>query len=156
MMETPTLHAIEESVAEVLERMFFSEPFPDGDGAAPGPDAVSASLRFDGGEESGRLTVAVSPGSALRLASDFLGGDQTDAMSVESAGAVVCEMANMICGAVLSRISAAGSFDLSSPAIQPPPYGASGSAALCRSFQLEDGSLQVSMEWTGKHGKGSL
>jgi CheY-specific phosphatase CheX len=145
---TPVSHAIEAAVADVLERMFFAEAFPGETepAGAFGPNPVTAALSFRG-QLSGRLTVVVSACSARRLTADFLGLDASDQVSGEAARDVAAEMANMICGAVLSRVSSQGCFDLTSPEPLREPDSARSQSADCRTFQLGDGLLEVCMDW---------
>ena len=63
-------------------------------------------------------------------------GEDAEELTVEQLNAVVCELANMICGSVLSRIESKATFRLSTPVIagaaeqSQGPAGASYQAAL--------------------------
>jgi hypothetical protein len=143
-METLTLDALDRAVGDVLETMFFAEVA----GPTAPPDtsfAVGAGIHFRG-EPSGYFCLFLTPGAANRLAADFLGADDPANVTDADISAVVCELANMICGAVLSCIYRDGVFDLESPepfrgSVPEPPSG-----ALCRAFDLGDGALRVYLE----------
>ena len=77
-------------------------------------DAVQARLLFEG-EPSGSLDLSVALTAARSISADFLGVDQQE-VSERQIADVVCELANMICGAVLSRVELA-TFHLRAPAI---------------------------------------
>jgi hypothetical protein len=58
----------------------------------------------------------VAGGAARSVAADFL-GEEEPALSEQQIGEVVCELANMICGSVLSRVESAITFQLATPRI---------------------------------------
>jgi hypothetical protein len=143
-METLTLDALDRAVGDVLETMFFAEVA--GPAAPPDTSVVGAGIHFRG-EPSGYFCLFLTPAAARRLAADFLGADDPATITEADISAVVRELANMICGAVLSCIHRDGVFDLGSPepfhgsAPEPP------SGALCRAFDLGDGALGVYLRW---------
>jgi CheY-specific phosphatase CheX len=99
-----------EAASEVLETMFFAgvEERPATDEGVP---QVAAELGFHG-SPSGRFGVQVSFETGREIAANFLGLDEaTDAQVAE----VVCELSNMLCGSVLSRIEAGARFELLHP-----------------------------------------
>jgi CheY-specific phosphatase CheX len=111
----PTLQqALQDSTEEVLEKMFFIRPL-DGRGETVAETEVIAQLTFEG-DPSGSLTLSVAAGAARSVAADFLGEDEP-ALSEQQIGDVVCELANMICGSVLSRVESTATFQLASPRI---------------------------------------
>jgi CheY-specific phosphatase CheX len=125
--------ALAESVQEVLEKMFFIdslEPVEEG----TQPAGIAAELMFDG-DPPGLFRLDLDVPAARSVAADFLGEDSEN-LSVEQLNEVVCELANMVCGSVLSRIESKATFRLSKPEIasaaqQPQgPAGASFQAAL--------------------------
>jgi hypothetical protein len=60
---------------------------------------------------------------------------------------VVCELANMICGSVLSRLERNATFQITHPELVPPQQDVSfGGAGANRWFDLGDGILTVSLE----------
>ena len=111
--------ALRESVGEVLEKMFFISAFeePPSQPASFRP-CLTAQLAFDG-DPPGSLALRATCVAARSIAADFLGEDP-DALSARQVEEVVCELANMICGAVLSRVESRAVFRLSSPRIVPP------------------------------------
>lgn len=94
--------------------MFFIRSVETGQESAPEPEIV-AHLTFKG-EPSGSLTLSVAAGAARSVAADFL-GEEEPALSEQQIGEVVCELANMICGSVLSRVESAITFQLATPRI---------------------------------------
>ncbi len=135
-----------DAAAEVLETMFFTSTLGDAEptGAAAA-DWLSAALSFRGGLR-GRLRVRVPRHTARGLAAGFLGVEEA-AVTAAQVGQVVCELANMLCGSVLSRLEEGALFELDSPALEPP-----GSALLfdCktarRDLELAEGALGLSLE----------
>jgi CheY-specific phosphatase CheX len=114
MPETPIQCALRESVEEVLEKMFFVEAIEEPSLEAGSPDAeIAVRLTFEG-SPSGALTLRVTSAAARRFAADFLGEDEA-LLSPAQVGEVSCELANMICGSVLSRVESAATFRLASP-----------------------------------------
>jgi len=124
---------------EVLESMFFtsplSEPVPGGRSRL---DLILAQVTFRG-TASGRFGVGCSMDAARSLTAAFL-GMESDTVAEQQCGEVICELANMLCGSVLSRMEPGGRFDLMTPEIEPPgclPETVTAS----RIFQLEEGAL---------------
>jgi CheY-specific phosphatase CheX len=101
------------AVADVLERMFFLEGLPEA--AEPPADAetFTVNLTFDG-DPPGRFEMRLSARAASAIAADFLGEDAESLTSGQSAD-VTLELANMICGAVLSRTETSATFRLGTP-----------------------------------------
>ena len=138
---------IEESVTTVLETMFFADPLgPAEPGAEEGAPVLAARLWFHG-SPSGNLAVCISQASARLLAAGFLGEDE-ESLTEAQTGQIVCELANMLCGSVVSRLESEKSFDLTSPELVPFASifdsGPPGPACL-RSFELENGILTVGL-----------
>jgi CheY-specific phosphatase CheX len=117
---------LHDAVVEVLEKMFFieatepetTEPEANEPGAAP---SVLVQLSFDG-DPAGVFRLSAAPAAAVRIAADFLGED-ADSVTPDHVGEVVRELANMICGSVLSRIESRATFRLAPPellAADPP------------------------------------
>jgi CheY-specific phosphatase CheX len=130
-----------ESVSEVLETMFFTSIVAD-DSQEESGSIISAELSFLG-SPSGRFGVRVPHSTGCRIAADFLGLDE---VSAEQVGDVVCELTNMICGSVLSRVEAGARFELMHPEVDPRNTdwrqykGAVGST-----FGLEEGTVTIWM-----------
>ncbi|MGA2575186.1 MAG: chemotaxis protein CheX [Bryobacteraceae bacterium] len=122
------------ATGEVLETMFFTDVYgPAPAGASAGEPRVAASLGFEG-TPSGALTLSVSEPAVRALASNFLGSEEDDPLPPAQLGSVVCELANMICGSLLSRVKVEEHFRLTSPELLPadacPPGPPSQSLAM--------------------------
>jgi CheY-specific phosphatase CheX len=105
---------LEQSVEDVLEKMFFIRSLEEGL-YAPGStsDAVMVFVTFDGAA-TGSLLLKVTRDAARSISADFLGTDDSE-LTGPQVGEVICELGNMICGAVLSRVDPAGAFRISPP-----------------------------------------
>jgi CheY-specific phosphatase CheX len=110
---------IPECCSEVLDAMYFTtllgstslEALP---AEAPGADPVLAfSLQFVG-DISGRFGLQLDPAVARNLTANFLGEMDTD-VSSDEVSEVAGELANMLCGSVMSRVEGEHSFALSHP-----------------------------------------
>ncbi|SPE41648.1 CheC, inhibitor of MCP methylation [Candidatus Sulfopaludibacter sp. SbA3] len=103
---------LRQSVEEVLEKMFFIRSLGD---TAPEPpeNELAVHLRFDG-EPSGSFLLRITRDAARSISADFLGAEEGE-LTPQQVGEVICELANMICGSVLSRVESAATFRLSPP-----------------------------------------
>jgi len=142
--------ALAAAVEEVLETMCFTTVLasaegavpPEGDGSAP---ALNAELHFQG-NPSGGFRVGVPMKLARVVGAGFLGREETE-LSDSQAGEVVCELANMICGTVLSRLESKATFQITHPELTPPEHSVSfEGAGAKRWFDLGEGILTVSLE----------
>jgi CheY-specific phosphatase CheX len=127
-MSEPSIQtALRESVVEVLEKMFFISAFeePPQEPATSRP-CLTAQLAFDG-DPPGSLALRTSCAAARSIAADFL-GEEPDTLSARQVEEVICELANMICGAVLSRVESRAIFKLGSPRILQADAAALSSA----------------------------
>jgi CheY-specific phosphatase CheX len=106
--------ALAESAQEVLEKMFFLDLSPAGPELAAS-QTISAEVIFDG-DPPGSFRLAMDRNSARSAAADFLGLDPSELNTVQQ-NEVLCELANMICGSVLSRIESNATFRLGKPEI---------------------------------------
>jgi CheY-specific phosphatase CheX len=148
MPEPEFQHALHDSVEEVLEKMFFVQPL-ENPGPVAAPSAVIAvKLPFEG-TPSGALILTISAISAQEIAADFLGADPAD-LAAHKVTEVVCELTNMICGSVLSRVESEGTFSLGSPHLLVADAWRLDSAApkwnAKYTVQLAKGSLTAVME----------
>jgi CheY-specific phosphatase CheX len=130
---------IAESTAEVLETMFFT-CVAETAGAEydSSQTSVAAQLTFHGAP-SGSFGLALPARTAREIAAGFMGEDE-ETLPEARVGEVVCELANMICGSMLSRLESHTCFELHHPELsngEVPP------AALSRIFELEHGTLRV-------------
>jgi CheY-specific phosphatase CheX len=99
------------SVEHVLETMFFTGVVA---AAEPVEDACDGTIRrtvqFEGPPD-GELRIGIPSETATALASSFLGLD-TEEVTTEHREQIAGELANMICGSVLSHYSPQSSFRL--------------------------------------------
>jgi CheY-specific phosphatase CheX len=133
------------AVNSVLETMFFTAV-----GREQEPEespAIAAHLSFRG-NPSGDMVISLSMAAASPIAAGFLGVDEAD-LTEAQAGEVLCEMANMLCGWVISKIETKTSFDLAPQRLVPPENvwldGAEGQKWARRGFPLEHGVLVVAL-----------
>jgi CheY-specific phosphatase CheX len=133
-----------ESASEVLETMFFTGveaaiPFAEAAGSPHSP-LLSAELAFRG-SVSGTFGVRVSLQSARMIAANFLGSEET---SDSQAAEVVCELSNMLCGSVLSRLEGDARFELEHPELDPANTDwRTYQDAVGRTFATQEGALTM-------------
>jgi CheY-specific phosphatase CheX len=119
MSERPVQLALRDAVEEVLEKMFFVQTIESEREESDSPEReVAASLTFEG-SPPGSLTLRVTDEAARTIAADFLGTEEAS-LSSGQVGEVVCELANMICGSVLSRVESSAAFRLAEPRLLSP------------------------------------
>lgn len=137
--------------AEVLETMFFDEPV-----AVPcdhGWIARVASVRmaFEGSHR-GEFLLSVSPPVARSIAPAFLGIEAEEVTEIQSSQ-VLLELANILCGSVLSQLWPDSDLRLGAPeTIQvegPIPLDKPIGDALHECFVLTEGMLSVSIRLCG-------
>lgn len=137
---------LSQTAESILETMFFTVPLGPAEPETENP-VVKARLAFHG-NPSGQLEVCLSETCARQLASDFL-GEAEETLTDTQPGEVVCELANMLCGSLVSKLEKREKFDLSSPEVLPVGDTSTGGAevppAACRSFALEHGILTVTL-----------
>lgn len=107
-----------ESASEVLETMFFTGVAEE-DMVEDAAALICAELEFHG-SPSGRFGVRVPSHTAQVIAANFLGMDESEVNERQVAD-VICELTNMFCGSVLSRVEAGARFELMHPEIPPNP-----------------------------------
>jgi CheY-specific phosphatase CheX len=111
-----TIHtALSSAVTEVLDCMFFIDVL--GEVAEPPPQAetVTVQVNFEG-DPSGYFQMRIARPAANAVAADFLGED-LESLTIRQSTDVTLELANMICGAVLSRVESRAAFRLASPEV---------------------------------------
>jgi CheY-specific phosphatase CheX len=134
--------ALAGAVAEVLENMFFTGVLGEtGPAALPDCPSVSASLAFHG-DPSGRFGVRLLLDDARKIAASFL-GEEEESLTELQVGEVVCELANMLCGSVVSRFETDSRFELSQPVVDPPDFAPPKDPAACGAYELEEGFLSL-------------
>lgn len=97
---------------EVLETMFFTSVYGTSQCSATG-NVLFSTLRFEG-DPSGTVTIGISEGTVRPLAANFL-GLEADELTINQVEQVCSELANMVCGNVLSRTAADRTFRLTHP-----------------------------------------
>ncbi|MBV9508286.1 MAG: chemotaxis protein CheX [Acidobacteriia bacterium] len=131
-----------ECTEEALEQMFFVRPLsePAAPHSAESPHVV-AELNFQG-EPSGSFSLSVSPAAARSIAADFL-AEEENILSKEQVEEVICELANIICGSVLTRLESRITFRLASPQIVKAAQPWETGQALIQQFHLWNGNFTV-------------
>jgi CheY-specific phosphatase CheX len=121
-----------DSTKLVLQRMCSLIPtVDDGLSAEQRKGLTCVQVQFNG-PLRGSLLMAAEDEAAQMFAPAFLGLD-ADQLAPDAVPAVLAEMANMICGAAISRIEPDGLFSLSAPAPfapLPPPGDCSAELGL--------------------------
>jgi CheY-specific phosphatase CheX len=144
MPEVFSKRALEESAGEVLEKMFFIGALEErGSDTQPYPE-ITTRVNFEG-SPSGALTMRVAAAAARSIAADFLGCEKSS-LSEAQVDEVMCELANMICGSVLSRTESETTFRLLSPVIVDACGLALSDEATSRAVEIYGGLLTVSIE----------
>ncbi len=127
------------AVAEVLETMFFAPVEPSCSVDNPINDSwLTVAVDFTG-KPSGSTWIWLEKDTARSLAADFLGIDAGEIES-ELIEQTVCELGNMICGSIVSRVESHSAFTLAPPRMEPAMSYA-GPAPV--RFQLDRGELAV-------------
>jgi hypothetical protein len=125
---------------QVLETMFFTSILGERE-APPEEPTLGARASFHGAP-SGTFGLRLSSGAARAMAGNFLGAEDERELTEVQIGEVVCEMTNMICGAVLSQVETESAFEIRLPELQPPGEGAEAGATV-RSLDLDNGALTM-------------
>ena len=131
--------------AEVLETMFFSEAVAADCEHSWLAEAVSVRVRFEG-SHYGQMWLALGAGAVLPIASAFLGLEPEET-GEEQHAQVVLELANILCGAVLSALWPESRLLLDAPTLTPFEDGGQGVWHSC--LALEDGRLAISLRLLG-------
>ena len=115
--DTTIRPALCSAVAEVLETMFFLE------GSGEAPERAAGRRNGRGSPDLRRQSAGLLPDASgarrppAPIAADFLGEDRESDSPSQQSTDVTLELANMICGAVLSRIESSATFRLGAPQI---------------------------------------
>jgi hypothetical protein len=129
-----------DALQDVLGTMFFSDAVPVSCQHDSAGEWISARVRFSG-VPAGELRLLLSPGLAPVLAAGFLGIDQEE-VTPEAARQVSRELANMICGAILSRLHP-DSLALSAPESTAVDFRHRSGIHQC--FALPEGTLAIDL-----------
>ncbi len=127
---------VRSAINDALEQMFFSGITAES--AAPSDAVTCARVRFSG-TAAGQFRVAASTECLTELASNFLAMEAED-VSADAALSVLLELANILCGSVLSRWHPDGLFELAAP--ETDEYDGT---AEWQAFQTETGWLGVAV-----------
>jgi CheY-specific phosphatase CheX len=137
---------LSEAAQRVLETMFFVTPDKVSmDPQRPAGALIAASLTFQGAPP-GRFGLVVSDLVARTLTENFIGCDDDIVLLPAQVAGVMGEIANMMCGAVVSQMESDVIFDLSAPesvhvgADEPGPDFTIGSPSTCR-LEFSEGAL---------------
>lgn len=129
---------VAEALTQVLETMFFTTVLGPAEGMPP-QDLMIARVEFSG-QPSGWLSLGITGPAARELAENFLGIDE--ALDEHQSGEVVRELANMVCGTMLSQVESDTHFELSEPRL----VAQASPASLRQTFELENGFVEVSLD----------
>jgi Chemotaxis phosphatase CheX len=144
MRRTDVQQIFLESASEVLETMFFTGVAEEDSEEGCGDSLMCAELAFRG-SPSGRFGVRTPVATGRLVAASFLGLEAAE-VSEAQIGDVVCELANMFCGSVLSRLEAGARFELMHPEIDERRTDwREIPEAVGHTFGLEEGTVTVWM-----------
>jgi chemotaxis protein CheY-P-specific phosphatase CheC len=147
VIESSVVHdLLLESMRTALETMFFAAPDSVSmDPRRPAGALIAAKLNFQGTPD-GWFWLVVSDTLARTLAANFLGCENDALLLAASVSDVTMELANIMCGAVLSRMESGVNFDLGPPQSvavgveESGPDFAAGSTSACR-LEFQEGAL---------------
>ena len=141
MTKTELECTLAKCTVEALEQMFFVYPVESVLPSSPEADSdVICSVDF-AGEPSGRLILRIAVVAARSIAAGFLGEDECGLSEIQ-VGDVLCELTNIICGSILSRIESKATFHLDSPRLLTSDSQLSADA-IVHSVCLDNGVLTV-------------
>ncbi len=126
---------------QVLETMFFTSIMGEREGPSEDP-VVEARVSFEG-DPSGSFGLKLSAGAARAIAANFLGAEDDGEVTGAQVGEVACELANMICGALLSQVESDSAFQISHPRLVASGEAAACDGAAARYFDLDNGALAL-------------
>jgi hypothetical protein len=139
--ESVYFQVIDRVAAEVLETMFFTEAVAGGCDHASSPPDISVRIDFEG-SHAGEFVLGVPLSAARPIAAAFLGLAE-DEIAEKECNQVIFELANILCGAVLSNRWPDSRLSLAMPELVaggPPREG-----ALHRCFTLPEGVLALTI-----------
>jgi len=127
--------------AEVLETMFFDEAVATPCDHSWIPSAASVSVAFEG-SHYGEFLLSVSPEVARSITPSFLGVDLEDVADGQGSQ-VLLELANILCGSVLSHLWPESDLRLAAPELIRAERAIEDIAHQC--FVLQEGMLAISI-----------
>jgi len=129
------------AAGDVLETMFFSSVMGETPvSTTPAADGIAARLAFSGAR-AGVFALRLTGGAAQVIAANFL-AEETDEPTRQQVQEVVCELANMMCGSVLSRLDRGAHFDLGQP-VMVDAAEVGTPEAVSRAFDIGDGEVSM-------------
>jgi hypothetical protein len=131
--------------AEVLETMFFDEAVPAPCDHSWIPSAASVRLAFEG-SHCGEFLLSVAPQVARSITPAFL-GIEPEEVSEGQSSQVLLELANILCGSVLSQLWPDSELMLEEPQQIQVRRPIGGSLHEC--FLLPEGMISVSLRTRG-------
>jgi len=140
--------------AQVLETMFFEEAVASACEHAWLPTAVTVHVSFEGSHR-GEFLLSVSPDTARTVAAGFLGLEPEELTGTQ-ASEVILELANILCGALMSTLWPESALSLETPELAIAEHAFLGGMHCC--FTLPDGMVAVSIgvsSGDGSSGDGS-
>ena len=126
---------------EVLETMFFTEAIASQCDHSWFDTAVTARISFDG-SHVGEFLLGISREAARSIAASFLGLAEEETTE-KDCGQVILELANILCGAVLSNRWPESRLSLATPELGG--CGCATVGALHRCFMLPEGALALTI-----------
>jgi CheY-specific phosphatase CheX len=127
--------------AQVLETMFFEEAVATACEHAWLPTAVTVHVSFEGSHR-GEFLLSVAPDTARSIAAGFLGLDPEELTGTQAAE-VILELANILCGALMSSLWPESVLSLDTPELASAEHAFLGAMHCC--FTLPDGMVAVSL-----------
>jgi len=141
------IHAVQRYLApaceQVLETMFFTGILSAQEQTSLlGEGCISATVGFEGPPD-GYMRISMATQTAAALASSFLGREPESLDPADCSG-VAGELANMICGALLSHYAEESEFHLAAPVLeQGVPPSPDDEHSVRASLELPEGALDV-------------
>ena len=105
---------------EVLETMFFAMAVESEDARVDG-DSLAVRLVFRG-SQSGVFGLKADRSVVASIGAAFLGKFDEGDLTGDEVSQVACELANMVCGAVLSEAESETGFELDEPQLDGEPF----------------------------------
>lgn len=139
----PEAALLAQTAREILETMFFVSPEDAAEPTSALNDLLIAELKFEGAL-SGWFRIQVQESCARAMAGNFCGVMDPGELSAEGVAGVLCELANMVCGATLSRLDPDAIFKLGSPQL-----GSQGGAGegMVQWLSTDDGLIGLQLRW---------
>jgi|SRR5579884_2063595 len=140
-----TQEIMSDAAREIFETMFFIAP----EESAPAEEwdkAIGAEVEFSGAA-CGRFEIELKEPLAQELAAGFSGVMDPSEMAPEAVPQVLCELANMICGATLSRMEPTALFRLKTPRFLGSTRRQQSSKQIVRWFDSGQGLIRLALTW---------